>query len=193
MSHLNPKLDCPFQRPRKKARSFNPDQDKVWYCNLPLGVNILDSILTSSRSGIQPHLTNHCLRATSVPVHSDNNCETRHLKSVTGRKSDDSIESYNCRPSLNQQKKIRKRSDPSFMATKPLQLTKKTQQDGSWTYRIQAHPPRQFKHPQRQFSSSIIKWRFPTTCMKTTHVASKGCIAFLPSLTFTTAPMCKLQ
>ena len=78
-----------------------------------------------------------------------------------------------------------------LMATKPLQLTKKTQQDGSWTYRPQAHPPRQFKHPQRQFSSSIIKWRFPTTCMKTTHMASKGCIAFLPSLTFTTAPMCK--
>ena len=31
----------------------------------------------------------------------------------------------------------------------------------------------------------------PITCMKTTHMASKGCIAFLPSLTFTTAPMCK--
>ena len=26
--------------------------------------------------------------------------------------------------------------------------------------------------------------------MKTTHIASKGCIAFLPSLTFTTAPIC---
>ena len=69
--------------------------------------------------------------------------------------------------------------------------TKKTQQDGSWTYSLQAHPPQQFKHPQHQFSSSIIKWRFQTTWMKTTHMASKGCIAFLPSLTFTTAQMCK--
>ena len=88
-------------------------------------------------------------------------------------------------------RRCRKRSAPSFMATKPLQLTKKTQWDGIWTYRLQAHPPRQFKHPQCQFSSSIIKWWFPTTCMKTTHMVSKGCIAFLPSLTFTTAPMCK--
>ena len=61
----------------------------------PLGVNILDSMLKlmSFRTGIQPHLTNHCLRATSVTVLSDNNCETRHIKSVTGHKSDNSIES----------------------------------------------------------------------------------------------------
>ena len=108
LSHLNPKLDCFFQRPREKARSFIPDEDKVWYCNSPLGVNILDSVLKlmSSRAGIQPHLTNHCLRATSVTVLSDNNCETRHIKSVTGHKSDHSIESYNDRPSLDQQKKM---------------------------------------------------------------------------------------
>ena len=88
-------------------------------------------------------------------------------------------------------RRCRKRSVRSFTATKPLQLTKKTQQDGSWIYRLQAHLPRQFKHPQRQFSSSIIKWWFPTTCMTTTHMVSKGCIAFLRSLTFTTAPTCK--
>ena len=68
LSHLNPKLDCLFQRPRERARSFNPYEDKVWYCNSPLGVKTLDSMLKlmSSRAGIQPHLTNHCLRATSV-------------------------------------------------------------------------------------------------------------------------------
>ena len=106
LSHLNPKLDCLFQRPQEKARSFNPDEDKD--CNSPLGVNILDSMLKliSSRAGIQPHLTNHCLRTTSVTVLSDNNCETRHIKSVTGHKSDHSIESYNDRPSLDQQKKM---------------------------------------------------------------------------------------
>ena len=62
LSHLNPKLDSFFQRPRERARSFNPDEDKVWYCNSPLGVNILDSMLKlmSSRAGIQPLLTNHC-------------------------------------------------------------------------------------------------------------------------------------
>ena len=83
LSHLNPKLDSFFQRPRERARSFNRDEDKVWYCNSPLGVNILDSMLKlmSSRAGIQPLLTNHCLRATSVTVLSDNNCETRHTRS----------------------------------------------------------------------------------------------------------------
>lgn len=98
LSHLNPKLDCLFQRPREVRR---PGEDKVWYCNSPLGVNILDSVLKlmSSRAGIQPHL-----RATSVTVLSDNKCETRHIKSVTGHKSDNSIESYNDRPSLDQQK-----------------------------------------------------------------------------------------
>ena len=62
--------------------------------------------LMSSRAGIQPHLTNHCIRATSVTVLSNNNCETRHIKSVTGHKSDHSIESCIYRPSLDQQKKM---------------------------------------------------------------------------------------
>ena len=49
---------------------------------------------------------NHCLRATSVTVLSDNNCETRHIKSMTGQKSDQSIESYNYRPSFDQQRNM---------------------------------------------------------------------------------------
>ena len=82
--------------------------DRYPHMPSPLGVNILDSMLKlmSSRAGIQPHLTNHCLRATAVIVLSDNNCETRHSKSVIGHKSDNSIESHNDRPSLDQQKKM---------------------------------------------------------------------------------------
>ena len=53
---------------------------------------------------LQPHLTNDCVRATSVTVLSDSNRETRHIGSVTGHKSDQSIESYNERPSLEQQR-----------------------------------------------------------------------------------------
>ncbi|PFX14624.1 Uncharacterized protein KIAA1958-like [Stylophora pistillata] len=132
LSYLNPKLDCLFQRPRE-ARSFKPGEDKVWYCNSPLGVNILDSMLKlmSSRAGIQPHLTNHYLRATSLTLLSDKNCETRHIKSVTSHKSDNSIQSYNDRPSLDQPKKVSERSVPSFRAMKPLQLTKRIQQNCS--------------------------------------------------------------
>lgn len=107
LSHLNPKQEALFQRPRE-VRSFSPDEENVWFCNVPLGPNYLDSMLKSmsSRAGIEPYLTNHCLRATTVTVLSDSNCETRHIKSVTGHKSDQSIESYNERPSFEQQRKM---------------------------------------------------------------------------------------
>ena len=103
-SHLNPKLDAPFQWPWE-VRSFNPDKDKVWFCNAPLELNTLNTMMKSmkSRPGIQPQLTNHWLRATSVTVLSDNNSETRHISSVTGHKSDQLIERYNEQPSLEQQ------------------------------------------------------------------------------------------
>ena len=58
----------------------------------------------SKRAGIQPYLTNHCLRATSVTILSDHDSEVRHIKAVTGHKS--SIESYNQRPSLEQQERM---------------------------------------------------------------------------------------
>ena len=60
----------------------------------------------SKRADIEPHLTNHCLRATSVTVLSDHNCEMRHIKSITGHKSDQAVESYNERPSMEQQQKM---------------------------------------------------------------------------------------
>ena len=61
----------------------------------------------SKRAGVEPHLTNHCLRATSVTVLSDHNCETRHIKSITGNKSDQAVESYTDeRPSMEQQQKM---------------------------------------------------------------------------------------
>ena len=41
-----------------------------------------------------------------MTVLSDNNYDTRHIKSVTGHKTDNSIESYNDRLSLHQQKKM---------------------------------------------------------------------------------------
>ena len=81
----------------------------------------------SVRAGIHPHLTNHCLRVNSVTVLSDNNCETRHIKSVTGHKSDQSIESYNDRPSFDQQRNMSNiRSALFWTNAKLLQLTKTT-------------------------------------------------------------------
>ena len=46
------------------------------------------------------------LRATSVTVLSDQNCEMRHIKLVTGHKSDQAVESYNERHSIEQQQRM---------------------------------------------------------------------------------------
>ena len=109
LGHLNPASDALFQRPRDgQSKKFNPAADKIWFCSAPLGTTALDSMMRemSKRAGIEPHLTNHSLRATSVTVLSDHNCETRHIKSITGHKSDQAVESYNERPSMEQQQKM---------------------------------------------------------------------------------------
>ena len=106
LAHLNPGIDVLFQRPKEAGSSkFNPEQDQVWFCSVPIGASTLDNMLKtmSKRADIEPHLTNRCLRATAVTVLSDSNCTTRHIKAVTGHKSDQSVESYNDRPSFCQQ------------------------------------------------------------------------------------------
>ena len=109
LSHLNPTSNALFQRPRDgQSKKFNPTHDKIWFCSVPLGITTLDNMKKemSKRAGIEPHLTNHCLRATSVTVLSDHNCETRHIKSITGHKSDQAVESYKERSSIEQQQKM---------------------------------------------------------------------------------------
>ena len=46
------------------------------------------------------------MRATAVTVLSDSNVEARHIKAVTGHKSDSSIESYNARASFHQKENM---------------------------------------------------------------------------------------
>ena len=103
LDHLNPSSDALFQKPRDgRCQKFSPADNKIWYCNSPVGSSTLDNMLKnmSRRAGIEPHLTNHCLRATAVTVLSDHKCETRHIKSVTGHRSDQAVESHNDRPSI---------------------------------------------------------------------------------------------
>jgi hypothetical protein len=96
LKHLNPQCDALFQRP-KSCKS-----GEVWCCNSPVGESTLRNMMRS----ITPPLTNHCIRATSVTALSDAHIETRSIKSVTGHKSDQSIESYKSRPSINQQERM---------------------------------------------------------------------------------------
>jgi len=53
----------------------------------------------STSAGIAPHLTSYCVRAKSVTVLSDHN-------TVTGHKSDNSIESYCARASFQQKENM---------------------------------------------------------------------------------------
>lgn len=108
LKHLNPNLHALFQRPREVSTKFQPQKDEVWYCNSPVGKSTLENMMKnmSTSAGIAPHLTNHCVRATSVTVLSDHNIEARHIKTVTGHKSDNSIESYCSRASFQQKENM---------------------------------------------------------------------------------------
>lgn len=103
--HLNPEADFFYQKPRAFGTAkFNPEVDPIWYCNSPVGEKSLAGMMKkmTSNAGISPHLTNHCIRATTVTVLGEENIEARRIRAVTGHRSDSSIDSYNSRPSLKQ-------------------------------------------------------------------------------------------
>lgn len=94
--HLNPEVEFPFQRPRALFGKFYLKMESVLYCNSPLITSHLRCMMRtmSTKANIIPRLTNHCVRVTSiVTILSEDNVETRHIKCVTGHKSDTSIES----------------------------------------------------------------------------------------------------
>ncbi len=105
LKHLNPACESLFQRPKDaNANKFHVN-NSVWYTNSPVGERTRGNLLRemTKRAGIEPPLTNHSIRATSVTVLANANVETRLIKSITGQKSDTSIESYSNRPSSRQQ------------------------------------------------------------------------------------------
>ena len=98
-----------FQRPREASSNFQAKKDQVWFCSSPISESTLGNIMMKTMSlaaSIIPHLTNHCVRVTSVTILSDHNVEVRHIKVVTGHKSTTSIESYNARASLQQKENM---------------------------------------------------------------------------------------
>ena len=79
ISHLNPEMEFLFQRPRVVSSKLNPEADTVWFCNSPLGISYLSSMMhtMSLNAEINPPLTNHCVRATSVTILADADVENR--------------------------------------------------------------------------------------------------------------------
>ena len=110
LSHLNPNSDKLFQKPKDLGSAkFNPAKENIWYeSERKLGHNTLENLLRkmTERAGVEPYLTNHSLRATTVTVLSAKNVETRQIKAITGHKSDTSIQSYCERPTINQFKQM---------------------------------------------------------------------------------------
>ena len=60
----------------------------------------------TSRAGIQPHLTNHTIRANTVTVLSAANYKSQPIKAITGHQSEASIESYSSMSTFQQFKVI---------------------------------------------------------------------------------------
>ena len=57
----------------------------------------------SKKAGLSTHFTSHCIRAASVTILKAAGLDNSRVRSVTGHKSDASIESYNERPTIQQQ------------------------------------------------------------------------------------------
>jgi len=106
---------CPARCIKKYLQKRNPncpvltgkfsESDAVWYCNVPLGKNTLDNLLgrMSNKAGLSHHFSSHCIRATSVTILKAAGLENSRVRSVTGHKSDASIESYHERPTVQRQ------------------------------------------------------------------------------------------
>jgi hypothetical protein len=102
ISKLNPACEALFQYPK---RNWKPD-DKTWYENRPLGINKLDDMMKdiSIAAGLSKIYTNHCVRTTSITLWSNAGLTNRHIMSISGHRSEHSLQDYNRRTSTSQLK-----------------------------------------------------------------------------------------
>ncbi|CAB3976650.1 Hypothetical predicted protein [Paramuricea clavata] len=70
LKHLNPACDSLFQRSKNAQVNKLNVNDVVWYANAPVGESMLGNLLRvmTKRAGMEPSLTNHSIKATSVTV-----------------------------------------------------------------------------------------------------------------------------
>jgi hypothetical protein len=79
-------------------------QDAVWYEARPLGINSLAKMMKtiSEEARLSKIYTNHCVRATAITLWSNAGISNRHIMAISGHRSEQSLESYNSRPSTSQ-------------------------------------------------------------------------------------------
>ena len=93
VSKLNPKCPWLFQRPKK---SIKGKENEEWYDNVPVGPHPLENCMRklSENAGLSMMYTNHCIRATVITNLDRAGFEARHIKAVSGHKSDETIKNY---------------------------------------------------------------------------------------------------
>ena len=91
-SKLNPSCKWMWQRPKSDVK----EDDSVWYPNMPIGKNQLGDFteVMVEKAGCSRKYTNHCLRATSCTVLDHAGFASRHIKTVSGHKSESCIKCY---------------------------------------------------------------------------------------------------
>ena len=101
LAKINPKCDAFFQFPK---RNWTHPSDAVWYENRVLGVNKLGNMMKelSLAAKLSRVYTNHCVRATAITLWSNAGLANRHIMAISGHRNEQSLKSYNSRPSSNQ-------------------------------------------------------------------------------------------
>ena len=96
MSKLNPNINALFQRAKK-----NPNKDGPWYDASPVGANTISKFMKemSKNADLSILYSNHSIRATTITMLDAAGYEARHITSLTGHKSYESLKTY-CRTSV---------------------------------------------------------------------------------------------
>ncbi len=100
ISKQNPNCSAFYQYPKRK---WSPDC-LIWYENRPLGVNKLGDMMKdiSAEAELSQKYTNHCVRATAITLWSNAGLANRHIMAISGHRNEQSLRSYNARPSSAQ-------------------------------------------------------------------------------------------
>jgi len=100
-SKLNPACSAFFQFPK---RFWKEPEESVWFENRCLGVNKLGSMMKElcKAANLSQVYTNHCIRAKAITLWSDAGLSNRHIMTLSGHRNENSLKSYNARPSSQQ-------------------------------------------------------------------------------------------
>ena len=103
ISKLNPNCSAFFQVPK---RNWSDTSEDVWYENRPLGVNTLGDMMKkiSNEAALSQVYTNHSVRATAITLWANAGLPNRHIMAISGHRNEQSLKSYNERPSSDQLK-----------------------------------------------------------------------------------------